>query len=104
MADSNPKRKREEGVPLAGASGYSAQQSDQGPFGLAKLAYLSTRKWVAYDRFRRVSLGGAPVKLPLTRLNCDTRDRGFGGKWEWIEWEKRRSVGSLVSVWERSPI
>jgi len=30
MADSNPKRKRVEGVPLAGASGYSAQHSDQG--------------------------------------------------------------------------
>jgi hypothetical protein len=31
MAHSNPKRKRVEGAPLAGASGYSAQHSDQGP-------------------------------------------------------------------------
>jgi hypothetical protein len=32
MADRSPKRKRVESVPLAGASGYSAQHSDQGRF------------------------------------------------------------------------
>ncbi len=43
IPDSDPKRKPVEGGPLAGASGYSTQDSDQGPNPLAGFALIKFR-------------------------------------------------------------
>jgi hypothetical protein len=55
IPDSDPKRKPVEGGPLAGASGYSTQDSDQGPNPLAGFALI---------KFRGTLLDGNPSQFP----------------------------------------